>query len=180
MSNNCLTITTTIFVETGYSQYNSKMKALIILLFSTSISASCIGTTNGLIGKGILTFSWFNIELYEIAYYKTKHYKSLKLKFKKDISAYYLKQGWDSGLKHYERTNNNKIAIEWLKINTPDTKKNDCIEYKISDDKNVSFIYNGKTIAQTTIPEVKNMIHDSWIGDIPVDTDLKKKLLGAK
>lgn len=157
------------------------MKNLLIIALLTNIaygSEKCITKSEGFKGKGILTFSWFSIKLYEIAYYKSQDKETLKLNFKKDISAYYLNQGWDEGLKSFEENEKNKVAMKWLKKNSPDAKEDDCLEYHKLKTGEVELVYNNKKLAQTKNKEVFDMVFYPWIGDIPVDIELKGKLLG--
>lgn len=157
------------------------MKTLLILTLLINISWAkdkCIVDSSNLQGKGLLTYSWFSVELYNIAYYKSKQREVLKLNFRRDIDSYYLNQGWDEGLKSFEKNKSNKLALDWLKENSPNAKEDDCLEYHKYKNGNVELIFNNKKVAKTNSKVLASMVFYPWIGDDPVDKKLKQQLLG--
>ena len=70
-----------------------------------------------------------------------------------------------------------KEAISWVEENTNDMKKGDVFSMFIENEK-VSLFHNGKFLASSTDPNVAKIIHFPWIGEKPLDEDIKNKLLG--
>jgi hypothetical protein len=128
-------------------------------------------------GSGLLEYSFFKIDLYEISYYKTKsgHSSFLKLIYKRDIKKNVSNQGWEEGLKENASTHVKEIL--WIKQQTPDLKENDQLIILVDGEKGF-IILNNKIKAQTNDKKISRLLHLPWIGPYPVDEDLKKNLLG--
>jgi hypothetical protein len=135
-------------------------------------------------GKGMLTFSVFNIKLYEIAYYiGDAEKKSMTLHYQKTIAAKHSRMGWEKGLKDnlskkdYEGAYAG--AVSWILEHTPDVKSGDCLVISKNKQK-VTFVLNKIEIAQIDDSKISEIIFSPWIGENSVDEKIKNTLLGKK
>lgn len=135
-----------------------------------------------LVGSALLEYSIFKFDVYEIAYYKSPTLKleQMVLTYKMDISKEISIKGWKEGfkqiLKERPQYQNN---IKWILKNTKDLKANDVFKITKFENK-VTFEINQKIIASTIDPIISKIILSPWIGETPLDQDLKNKLLNLK
>ncbi len=133
-----------------------------------------------LVGKAMLEFSIFKIDIYEISYYKnSKGQEKLELVYQRDIKKEHSILGWEKGMEPLlEKRPELKEKFQWLLDHTIELKEKD--KFTILRDKNfeVILLKNEKVIAKIIDKDIYKMSFYPWLGEIPVDEDLKKKLLG--
>jgi hypothetical protein len=155
------------------------MKWLILFILSFNLFASeCISKSEQLSGKAKL--SYFFWDLYELGLYKDSKSTKMKINYLRDIEAELLNQGWEKGLKdNIKNQEEYQVVVSWLKKHTPSVKKGDCLEITIEDSK-VSLNLNGKDLAQNNHRKLASYVLSPWIGEKPVDEDVKEELLGKE
>lgn len=148
---------------------------LLALLLSTNISASELK----LVGKSLLEFSIFKIDVYEISFYKgDTGVEEIHLDYKIDVEKKHSLTGWNKSLEHITSKNPKmKEKLNWILSNTNDYHKGDLVVLRKEDNK-VSLLKNQKIIAQTEDAQIANIIFEPWIGAKPIDKKIKKQLLG--
>ena len=129
-------------------------------------------------GKALIEVTIFKIDVYEASYRSNiKLNKTLlELKYLMNVEKKLSIKGWTEGFKPLDKKIF-KEAISWVEKNTNDMKKGDVFSMLI-ENKKVSLFHNGKFLASSTDPNVANIIHYPWIGDKPLDKEIKNKLLG--
>lgn len=151
------------------------MKLLLVALLNSFV---CYADELTLVGKGLLEYSVFKVDIYEISYYRGKDsLEALKLNYKTDVKKKYSIMGWEKGLATtLNRDPSLKSKLEWILENTIDFSKGD--EFMIRKKKSeVSLLKNGKQFAVTNDEQIAQIIFHPWIGDDPVDAQLKQQLL---
>ncbi|MFT6631279.1 MAG: hypothetical protein ACJAS4_001228 [Bacteriovoracaceae bacterium] len=154
------------------------MKLIPFLIFLLTTSLSIKANELKLIGTGLAEFSIFKIDIYQVSYFKGSNgVEELHLDYKRDISKKYSILGWEKGLEPIKsRVPNFKEKYQWIIDQVVDLKKGDI--YKIRKEYNqVSMYKNSKLIGKITDPIIASIVFEPWIGKVPVDKDLKKKLL---
>lgn len=148
---------------------------LLTILLSTSLQASELK----LIGKSLLEFSIFKIDVYEIYFYKGENnLEEIHLNYKIDVEKKHSLTGWNKSLEHLTSKDPKlKSKLEWILSHTNDYSKGDkvILRRKASE---VSLIQNDKLIAKTDDAAIASIIFEPWIGEKPIDKDIKRELLG--
>lgn len=130
------------------------------------------------VGKGILTYIFWDV--YEVTYLKSDNGQNeiMKIKYLRDIEQDLSKRGWTESLAHIKDADK---QIEWLRESTVNIKKGDLLTLSRSNGENVSISYNGKIISKkNNDKKLYRLIYEPWLGDKPVDEDLKQELLSGK
>ena len=129
-------------------------------------------------GKALIEVTIFKIDVYEASYRTSKRLdtKLLELTYLMDVERKLSLKGWKEGFKPLDKKVY-KEAISWVEENTNDMKKGDVFSMLI-DNKKVSLFHNGRFLASSTDPNVVKIIHFPWLGEKPLDEDIKNKLLG--
>jgi hypothetical protein len=153
------------------------MKYLIIALLSV-VSTSAISKELKLIGTALAEFSIFNIDIYQISYYKSSTGKEeLHLDYKMDIEKKYSIMGWEKGLSPLlSKKPSLKPKFKWIISQVVDLKHGDVYIIKKHFDK-VSMFKNSILIGEIIDKEIASMVYEPWIGLNPIDNDIKQKLL---
>jgi hypothetical protein len=127
---------------------------------------------------GLLTYSIFKIEIYQIAYYQNlQQNELLVLEYLRDIDREKSNQGWDHSLE--EKAKNSPLLSEelkWLKENTVDMKKGDKLFIQIDQlAKKVSLYKNRLLLNSKVSHELCSIVLSPWIGKDSI-VDLKDHL----
>ena len=152
-----------------------KLMRNIILLGLLTFYASAANSDLRLIGKG--TLSYFIWDVYEVSYFKHSSDKVelLKIRYLRDIEKKLSQKGWQEALKHYD---NIESQLKAFVESSVDVKEGDIISiYKLNGDK-VVIKKNDKVILERRDDKkLYSLAHAPWIGEYPVDSDLKRDLL---
>ncbi|MFG1492819.1 chalcone isomerase family protein [Halobacteriovorax sp. GFR7] len=152
-----------------------KLMRNIILLGLLSLYANASSDQLRLIGKG--TLSYFIWDVYEVSYFKNSSDKVelLKIRYLRDIEKKLSQKGWQEALKHYD---NIESQLKAFVESSVDVKEGDIISiYKLNGDK-VVIKKNDKVILERRDDKkLYSLAHAPWIGEYPVDSDLKRDLL---
>ncbi|MGB0453712.1 MAG: chalcone isomerase family protein [Bacteriovoracaceae bacterium] len=131
-----------------------------------------------LVGKALLEFSIFKIDVYEVSYFKGKdQQEKLVLNYFVDVKREHSIQGWEKGLKHLkDKDLKFNEQFNWIIKNTVDIKKGDIFTI-IKENNKVTFLKNSKPIASTQNTILAKLAFEPWIGEKPIDKDIKNQLL---
>lgn len=160
------------------------MKALILFFFSiSSFSLFARDELNmhefKVLGEALIEVTLFKIDVYTAKLYQSNSLKNvtvLELDYMIDVDKKYSLQGWKEGFKPINQAKY-KAAIDWIFENTIDLNKGD--KFSIWKSKNeVRFYHNLKLVAQIKDPFVNQIALYPWIGENPLDQEMKNKLLG--
>jgi len=154
-----------------------KKISIILLLASLSINTQA----KQLIGKALLEYSIFKIDVYEISYFKDKEgYEEIVLDYKIKVKRKHSQEGWKTSLEEpMKKAGLSQRQISWIYQNSVDMNKNDTLSLIRQKDK-VTILKNKKLIATITDKVIAKLILDPWIGEFPIDKIIKYKLLGVK
>lgn len=152
-----------------------KLMRNIVLLGLLTFYASAANSELRLIGKG--TLSYFIWDVYEVSYFKNSSddVELLKIRYLRDIEKKLSQKGWQESLKHYDDIENQLKAFVESSV---DVKEGDIISiYKLNGDQ-VVIKKNDKIILERKDDKkLYGLAHAPWIGEFPVDSDLKRDLL---
>lgn len=140
-----------------------------------------IEAQEGLVGRGVLTFSFLRIKVYEVEHHRPNPGSTfLRLRYLVDVSKERSAQGWDAGLGEWVAKDPASLVsrLEWLKANTPDMPRGSTLEIHVQGDE-VRLVKDGRELARRRDPLLASMALAPWIGERPVDPELKAKLLGG-
>lgn len=152
------------------------MRFLVIFLLTLNSYAGDMK----LIGKAMLEFSVFKIDVYEISYYKgPNNTEELLLDYKREVEKKYSIQGWEKGLQPVlEKSPNLQEKAKWLIESAITLKEGDKLILRKQQD-NVTILKNEKVISKIKDQQIADLLFYPWLGEKPIDQDLKKKLLGS-
>lgn len=149
----------------------------MISLFCTPLLADDLKQAKlKLIGKALLEYSIFKIDVYDIAYYEVENPigSLIELKYKRDIDRDVSIKGWSAGFKKLKADE----QLKWLSDKTIDMKENDIFRIWRLPNNVTRLEKNGVNVGESNDPKLHEVVHLTWIGEFSVDEDLKKKLLG--
>tara|TARA_Y100000385_G_C12766399_1_gene497353 strand:- start:201 stop:665 length:465 start_codon:yes stop_codon:yes gene_type:complete len=148
------------------------------LLLSLLLSASLQAAELKLVGKSLLEFSIFKIDVYEIYFYRGGNTEEIHLNYKVDVEKKHSLTGWNKSLEHLTSKNPElKSKLNWILSNTNDYNKGDRVILRRQNTE-VSLIQNNKLVAKTNDELIAKIIFEPWIGEKPIDIDIKNELLG--
>ena len=154
---------------------------LISLIFSSLQTAGAQVSKVGFEKKGeaLIEVTIFKIDVYLATYYENMSSKErlLELKYLMDVERKLSLKGWSEGFLPLDKKKYSS-AINWIEKNTFDLKKGQIFSIVITD-AITKFYKNGKLQSETKDPLVAEIAHFPWIGDKPLDKDIKRKLLGT-
>lgn len=134
-----------------------------------------------LVGKSLLEYSFFKIDVYWVSYYKSSksNHSLLKFVYARDIKKDVSNQGWSESLKENlkEKFSSYKKEIAWLQSKTPDFKEKDVLVI-LKEGSTGFIIHNGVVKAKTKDKKILELLHLPWIGPAPINDELKSNLLG--
>jgi hypothetical protein len=154
-----------------------KLKSIIIL---SLIPFSLFASELQFVGKVLLEYSVFKIDIYEISYYRGKNREELRLDYKRDLERKYSIKGWEKGLEGILKEKPSYLPkAKWLYDNTIELKEGDLLTIRKDKDKNqITFLKNNKKLSTIIDPIVTLLAFEPWLGKYPVSLDMKKKLFG--
>lgn len=155
------------------------MKSIFLWLLLLVSSMTSFASEEGFVGKYLLEYSLFKIDVYEIAYYKSKDAERLVLDYKIDVKKEHSIQGWKVGLKHRLSHPEYTQKIDWLLLHTADMEKGERLSL-IKKNGTLEIHKNEKLIALTNDSKIVQIAFEPWLGDHPVDEKLKSALLGKR
>lgn len=156
-----------------------KSLALVLLLIGLVYSGKTKSEEYTMIGKSLLEYSIFKIDVYEISYYKGSQSEKLILDYKTNVKRKYSQEGWKVGLEHKMNLEPYKKAAQWLLDNTIDLAKGDKLTI-LKEKSKVTLLKNGKAVAEVNDQKVADLAFEPWLGSKPVSEELKNELLGKK
>ncbi|MDD0851492.1 chalcone isomerase family protein [Halobacteriovorax sp. GB3] len=151
------------------------MKFFFLFLLMTNF---IFATELKLVGKGLLEYSIFKIDIYEVSYYKnSNNHTKLSLDYKIDVKKEYSLEGWKVGLENnIKDLAKYQDQISWINRHTTTIKKGDRFSIEIKGDL-VTLDLNNKMIASKKDNLLAKIILLPWIGPNPVDQKLKNQIL---
>jgi hypothetical protein len=154
------------------------MKKIFICLIIALFSHSAFGDGLKLIGTGLAEFSIFKIDVYQISYYRGKNgHEELHLDYKTNVKKKYSIMGWEEGLDPIlKKKPEYKAKYDWIIKQVVDLKEGDLYVIRKNKDK-VSMLKNNTLVGEIEDSIIASLVFEPWIGSVPVDEDLKKKLL---
>jgi hypothetical protein len=131
------------------------------------------------IGKAMLEYSIFKFDVYEISFHRNDIGEDmLQLVYQRDIKKEHSVMGWEEGMKPLlERKPELTKKFQWFITNTIEMKEKDIFQIRRSSDRKVSLYKNNKLIAEKSDNDIYEMSFYPWLGDKPVDAEIKRKLL---
>jgi len=152
------------------------MKFFILLILT--VSSSFAGELK-LVGKSLLEYSIFKIDVYAISLYRdSSGLEELHLDYKVDVEKKHSLEGWKVGLEHILKKDPALTeGKEWILNNTKDYSKGDLVILRRENNK-VSILKNNELIGQIEDQKVAQLIFEPWIGQNPISNQIKKELLG--
>lgn len=131
-----------------------------------------------MVGTALAEFSIFKIDVYQISYFKAENGKEeLHLDYKREVKKKYSIMGWEEGLEPVLKKNPDyKPKYDWIINQVVDLKEGDLYVIRKENSK-VSMLKNGKLVGEIDDKIIASMVFEPWLGEVPVDKDIKKKLL---
>jgi hypothetical protein len=148
---------------------------LCLLLFLSAFQFNAFGFDK--IGSYLFEYSIFKIDVYQISYFKAKDAEKLVLDYKTAVKKEHSLEGWKVGLKHRLKDKSYQAKAQWLFDHTFDVNKGDSLSM-IKKDQLLEIYMNEKLVGKTSDPMISEIAFEPWLGDKPIDEDLKKSLLG--
>lgn len=125
----------------------------------------------------MLEYSIFKIDVYQISYFQGKDTEKLVLDYRTDVEKKYSIEGWKVGLKDKLQDKNLESKIQWLYDHTVDLKKGDKLSL-IKSSSQLEILKNDNLVGKTSDPVIIGLAFEPWLGEKPVDKELKAALLG--
>jgi hypothetical protein len=137
------------------------------------------------IGKAMLEYSIFKIDVYELTYYQSDDgAQMLSLVYQRDVKREHSLKGWDVGFAQNlskELLNTLDQDIQWLKGITQDMSKGDEFLIAVNKDKDaIKLFKNQAVLGEKNKSALAGHVLSPWLGSNPVDSKVKNKLLGEK
>lgn len=171
------------FVGIISSSYPSRYqtKKILLSMILLSLSFPVFPYKDRPIGKALLEYSIFKIDIYEVSYYRgPDDQEKLVLDYKHNVKSRYSKQAWEIGLAPIiEQRKLKKDEYQWILDNTFNMKKGDKLVIQ-KNNETVSIYKNNILKATTKNKLISDLIHYPWLGDRPINNELKSKLLGKE
>lgn len=155
------------------------MKKLILIF---AMMPFCLKATElQLVGKALLEYSIFKIDIYEISYFKGQNnLEELVLDYKIDVKKKYSQEGWHKGLEPILKKDERYLSkSQWILENTVDLKKGDLYTIRKQND-HITLLKNSVILAEIEDNSIAQLVFYPWLGETPIDEDLKRKLLKNK
>ena len=129
-------------------------------------------------GEALIEVTIFKIDVYVAKYYVKKGSPEsvLELQYKIDVEKKHSLKGWKEGFKPLDK-NLYKKAIKWVYDNTHEMKSGDSFAIWKNKDS-VRFYHNKNLIAEVKDKQISYIVTYPWLGEKPLDNDIKNKLLG--
>lgn len=146
---------------------------ILLILFSFQSFASDLK----MVGTFLLEYSVFKIDVYQISYFKGMDSEKLVLDYKVDVKKKHSLEGWKVGLAHELKDDIRREKAQWLFDHTYDVKKGDSLSI-VKTGELLEIYLNEKLMGSTTDPVIRQLSFEPWLGEKPVDANLKASLLG--
>lgn len=156
-------------------------KLIMIFIFFCLTTGLTQASQMKLVGTALAEFSIFKIDIYQISYYKgDSGAEQIVLDYKTNVKRKYSIMGWEEGLKHVLKLKPEyKNQYNWILAQVVDLKKGD--QYIIRKENNVvSMLKNNELIGKKEDPIIASLIFEPWLGSVPVDKEIKRKLLNIR
>ncbi len=129
-------------------------------------------------GEALVEVGPFGLDVYIARFFDSgTGLKLIELEYLRDVMRKFSMMGWDKGLAVFD-TAVYRDAVDWIKEKTPDIKEGDRFTVRV-DQMRTTIWLNGNVIGETNDPVVAQIILSPWIGEQPVDENVKQKLLGS-
>jgi len=149
-----------------------------IFTFLMLFSFHSLASDFDLVGSYLLEYSVFKIDVYKISYFKGKETEKLVLDYKIDVKKEHSLEGWKVGLAHKMKDDLFRQKAQWIFDHTSDAKKGDSFII-IKTGQLIEFQMNEKLLGKTTDPIIAELAFEPWLGEKPIDKNLKASLLGT-
>lgn len=132
-------------------------------------------------GSAQLTYSWFRVRVYDLAYYTksstSQNDELLLLKYHRDIPKKWSIRGWEEGLKKNFKNfpDQYQSQWQWFQKYTPEISRQDKL-FLIRKGHQVTMKLNQEVLTTIEDEKLAEMILSPWIGENPIDADIKKNL----
>jgi len=134
-----------------------------------------------LVGRSLLEYSIFKIDIYEISFYRSSdNSEEIHLDYKVNVEKKHSLTGWNRSLEHITKKDSEILKkLNWILKNTENYITGDKVILKRN--KNfVSISKNSKLISSIEDSDIASIIFEPWIGSKPINDNIKKELLGDK
>lgn len=154
----------------------SRLLAIFIFL-----SAAVYAQDKKLIGRALLEYSIFKIDVYKLSYFKHKSgAEELLFEYKMDVKREYSKEGWVKTLAPLVKNDSKlKEKVKWLYDTTVGVKEGDKLSL-LRFNNEVKITKNSKLIAKIKDKDISKLVFYPWLGEKPMSEDMKEKLLGKE
>jgi hypothetical protein len=150
-----------------------------LLFFLPLLAMKSYSAEEKVIGSYLLEYSIFKIDVYQITYINGEEIEKIVLDYKTNVSREISIEGWRVGLKHKLDKDLYLKKAQWIFDHTVDVKKGDRLTILKSSD-GVRILKNEQLVGETSDPGISELVFEPWLGERPVDEELKDALLGKK
>ena len=156
--------------------------AIVFVLANSvdAVSAELDRESFSLVGEALVEVGPFDLDVYQARHFTRNANETLvELTYLRDVPRYLSLKGWDKGFEHIESDPDLKLAMEWVRSNTPDLKEGDRFAMLVKG--SVTRLYlNNLLVSDSNSPNVARIIHSPWIGDEALDLKIRALLLGKE
>ena len=156
--------------------------AIVFVLANSvdAVSAELDRESFSLVGEALVEVGPFDLDVYQARHFTRNANETLvELTYLRDVPRYLSLKGWDKGFEHIESDPDLKLAMEWVRSNTPDLKEGDRFAMLVKG--SVTRLYlNNLLVSDSNSPNVARIIHSPWIGDEALDLEIRAQLLGKE
>ena len=156
--------------------------AIVFVLANSvdAVSAELDRESFSLVGEALVEVGPFDLDVYQARHFTRNSNEILvELTYLRDVPRYLSLKGWDKGFEHIESDPDLKLAMEWVRSNTPDLKEGDRFAMLVKGSA-TSLYLNNLLVGDSNSPNVARIIHSPWIGDEALDLKIRAQLLGKE
>ena len=156
--------------------------AIVFVLANSvdAVSAELDRESFSLVGEALVEVGPFDLDVYQARHFTRNSNEILvELTYLRDVPRYLSLKGWDKGFEHIESDPDLKLAMEWVRSNTPDLKEGDRFAMLVKGSA-TSLYLNNLLVGDSNSPNVARIIHSPWIGDEALDLKIRALLLGKE
>ena len=156
--------------------------AIVFVLANSvdAVSAELDRESFSLVGEALVEVGPFDLDVYQARHFTRNSNEILvELTYFRDVPRYLSLKGWDKGFEHIESDPDLKLAMEWVRSNTPDLKEGDRFAMLVKGSA-TSLYLNNLLVGDSNSPNVARIIHSPWIGDEALDLKIRALLLGKE
>ena len=157
------------------------LAALFVLITSAEVASAELDRESfSLVGEALVEVGPFDLDVYQARHFTRNSNETLvELTYLRDVPRYLSLKGWDKGFEHIESDPDLKLAMEWVRSNTPDLKEGDRFAMLVKGSA-TSLYLNNLLVGDSNSPSVARIIHSPWIGDEALDLKIRAQLLGKE